>query len=59
MGRPKKESTSLTKEKKRAASAVGMSEVHMMGGTMEARRWLTVPWGAITNSDYTNKEELK
>ncbi len=44
MSRPKKELTSLTKEKKRAASGVGMSEVHFMGQTREACKWLQVPW---------------
>tara|TARA_R110000824_G_scaffold42506_4_gene125146 strand:+ start:10146 stop:10319 length:174 start_codon:yes stop_codon:yes gene_type:complete len=57
MSRPKKESKALSEEKKRAASAVGMSEIHFMGKTKEACKWLQVPWGAKEHSTDTNQKE--
>ena len=58
MSRPKKETKALSEEKKRAASAVGMSDIHFMGQTREACKWLQVPWGTKENSTDTNQKEL-
>ena len=59
MSRPKKESKALSEEKKRAASAVGMSEIHFMGQTKEACKWLQVPWIKSSDTLIENLKELK